>query len=159
SRRRGRPASGSSATVSRTWRRGSLSSRRSWRVSPSATAIRIACSGPPSPFAPRPRSGATIRARAAPGGSTSAAASTGGEGRGGGAGRGISPACYNPLAEEEDDMAILKVARLGHPVLRKLAAPVPVRQIASADTQRLIDDMVATMREYNGAGLAAPQVH
>ena len=56
-------------------------------------------------------------------------------------------------------MAILKVARLGHPVLRKLAAPVPVGQITSAETQRLIDDMVETMREYNGAGLAAPQVH
>lgn len=56
-------------------------------------------------------------------------------------------------------MAILKVARLGHPVLRKTAAPVPVREIRSADTQRLIDDMIETMREYNGAGLAAPQVH
>jgi peptide deformylase len=56
-------------------------------------------------------------------------------------------------------MAILKVARLGHPVLRKVAAPVPVREIRSAETQRLIDDMVETMREYNGAGLAAPQVH
>jgi len=56
-------------------------------------------------------------------------------------------------------MAILKVARLGHPVLRQLAAPVPIEQIRSAGTQRLIDDMVETMREYNGAGLAAPQVH
>ena len=56
-------------------------------------------------------------------------------------------------------MAILKVARLGHPVLRKIAEPVAVKQIMSADTQRLIDDMVETMREYNGAGLAAPQVH
>jgi len=56
-------------------------------------------------------------------------------------------------------MAILKVARLGHPVLRKVAEPVAVKQIASAGTQRLIDDMVETMREYNGAGLAAPQVH
>jgi peptide deformylase len=56
-------------------------------------------------------------------------------------------------------MAILKVARLGHPVLRKIAAPVPVAEIRSAETQRLIDDMVETMREYNGAGLAAPQVH
>jgi peptide deformylase len=56
-------------------------------------------------------------------------------------------------------MAILKVARLGHPVLRQLAAPVPIEQIRSAATQRLIDDMVETMREYNGAGLAAPQVH
>ena len=56
-------------------------------------------------------------------------------------------------------MAILKVARLGHPVLRKVAAPVPVKEIRSAEIQRLIDDMVETMREYNGAGLAANQVH
>ena len=56
-------------------------------------------------------------------------------------------------------MAILKVARLGHPVLRQLSAPVPLGQIRSGETQRLIDDMVETMREYNGAGLAAPQVH
>jgi len=56
-------------------------------------------------------------------------------------------------------MAILKVARLGNPVLRGLAAPVPIGEICSAGTQRLIDDMIETMREYNGAGLAAPQVH
>lgn len=56
-------------------------------------------------------------------------------------------------------MAILKVARLGHPVLRQVAPPVPVTEIRSAETQRLIEDMVETMREYNGAGLAAPQVH
>jgi peptide deformylase len=56
-------------------------------------------------------------------------------------------------------MAILKVARLGHPVLRQPAAPVPFDEIRSAETQRLIDDMVETMREYNGAGLAANQVH
>ena len=56
-------------------------------------------------------------------------------------------------------MAILKVARLGHPVLRQKAEPVPVDEIRSAPIQRLIDDMVDTMHEYNGAGLAAPQVH
>jgi peptide deformylase len=56
-------------------------------------------------------------------------------------------------------MAILKVARLGHPVLRKVAEPIPVKEIRSPETQRLIDDMVETMREYNGAGLAANQVH
>src|SRR5262245_7403539 len=56
-------------------------------------------------------------------------------------------------------MAILKVARLGHPVLRKVAATVPLAEIRAPDTQRLIDDMVETMREYNGAGLAANQVH
>ncbi len=56
-------------------------------------------------------------------------------------------------------MAILKVARLGHPVLRQKAQPVPVDEIRSASIQRLIDDMVETMREYDGAGLAANQVH
>jgi peptide deformylase len=56
-------------------------------------------------------------------------------------------------------MAILKVARLGHPVLRRVAAPVPVSEIRLPETQRLIDDMIETMREYNGAGLAATQVH
>ena len=56
-------------------------------------------------------------------------------------------------------MAILKVARLGHPVLRVKAQPVPVEQIRSALVQRLIDDMVETMREYDGAGLAGNQVH
>lgn len=56
-------------------------------------------------------------------------------------------------------MAILKVARMGHPVLRAKALPVPKDQIASAQVQRLIDDMFETMREYSGIGLAAPQVH
>ena len=56
-------------------------------------------------------------------------------------------------------MAILKVARLGHPVLREKAGPVPLGEIRSAGIQQLIDDMVETMREYDGAGLAATQVH
>jgi peptide deformylase len=56
-------------------------------------------------------------------------------------------------------MAILKVARMGHPVLRAKALPVPPGQIRSAGVQRLIDDMFETMREYAGIGLAAPQVH
>jgi len=56
-------------------------------------------------------------------------------------------------------MAILKVARLGHPVLRTKAKPVPVSEITSPGVQRLIDDMFETMREYSGIGLAAPQVH
>jgi len=56
-------------------------------------------------------------------------------------------------------MAILKVARLGHPVLRTKAQPVPVADIKSAPIQQLIDDMFETMHEYQGIGLAAPQVH
>ncbi len=56
-------------------------------------------------------------------------------------------------------MAILKVARLGHPVIRTPAAAVPKETIASPQMQRFIDDMIETMREYEGVGLAAPQVH
>lgn len=56
-------------------------------------------------------------------------------------------------------MAILKVARLGHPVLRQPARAVPPERIPSAEVQRLIDDMIETMQEYDGAGLAANQVH
>jgi len=56
-------------------------------------------------------------------------------------------------------MAILKVARMGHPVLRTKAAPVPPGDIGSPVVQQLIDDLFETMREYAGIGLAAPQVH
>jgi peptide deformylase len=56
-------------------------------------------------------------------------------------------------------MAILKVARMGHPVLRAKALPVPASDIGSPAVQTLIDDMFETMREYEGIGLAAPQVH
>jgi len=56
-------------------------------------------------------------------------------------------------------MAILKVARLGHPVLRQVAQPVDPAAIDSPGVQRFIDDMIETMDEYDGAGLAAPQVH
>jgi peptide deformylase len=58
-----------------------------------------------------------------------------------------------------DVMAILKVARLGHPVLRERARPVSPDALRSAEVQRLIDDMIETMHEYDGAGLAANQVH
>jgi peptide deformylase len=54
-------------------------------------------------------------------------------------------------------MAILKIANLGNPVLRVPAEPVKNTQ--APDIQRLIDDMIETMREYRGVGLAAPQVH
>ena len=56
-------------------------------------------------------------------------------------------------------MAILKVSRLGHPVLRTAAQPIDPATIATPAVQRLIDDMFDTMREYSGVGLAAPQVH
>ncbi|HET7292370.1 MAG TPA: peptide deformylase [Vicinamibacteria bacterium] len=56
-------------------------------------------------------------------------------------------------------MAILKVARIGHPAVRAGARDLSGAEIGSAEIQRLIDDMVETMHEYDGVGLAAPQVH
>jgi peptide deformylase len=56
-------------------------------------------------------------------------------------------------------MSILKVARMGHPVLRTKTQPVPPAEITSPRIQRLIDDMFETMADHDGAGLAAPQVH
>jgi peptide deformylase len=56
-------------------------------------------------------------------------------------------------------MAILKVSHLGNPVLRKTAAQVDPAELETPELQRFLDDMVDTMREYDGIGLAAPQVH
>ena len=56
-------------------------------------------------------------------------------------------------------MSILKVARLGHPVLRTGAEDLPLDRLSSPLTQKLIDDMIETMKEYDGVGLAAVQVH
>jgi peptide deformylase len=54
-------------------------------------------------------------------------------------------------------MTIRKIARMGHPVLRKQAAPVS--DPLDPEVQRLIDDMIETMIDADGAGLAAPQVY
>jgi peptide deformylase len=56
-------------------------------------------------------------------------------------------------------MPILKVCRLGHPVLRQQARPVAPEVLATPATQTFIDNMVETMIEYRGVGLAAPQVY
>jgi peptide deformylase len=56
-------------------------------------------------------------------------------------------------------MSILKVARMGHPVLRERARPLEKSDLRSPLVQTLIDDMIETMHEYTGVGLAAPQVH
>jgi peptide deformylase len=56
-------------------------------------------------------------------------------------------------------MSILKVARMGHPVLREVAGEVDPTTVRSPAFQKLIDDMIETMHEYHGVGLAAPQVH
>jgi peptide deformylase len=56
-------------------------------------------------------------------------------------------------------MSILKVCHLGHPVLRMESRRVSPDSLARASTQKLIDNMLETMVEYYGVGLAAPQVH
>lgn len=56
-------------------------------------------------------------------------------------------------------MSILKVSRLGHPVLREKAADVEIKDIKAGKFQALLDDMVETMHAYEGVGLAGPQIH
>ena len=55
-------------------------------------------------------------------------------------------------------MALLPIAKLGNPVLRKIAAPIDLRDIPTREFQQLIDDMFETMMEEPGIGLAAPQI-
>jgi peptide deformylase len=55
-------------------------------------------------------------------------------------------------------MAIRKIVRMGHPVLRRPAAPLAREDIASDATRRLIADMIDTLHDYGGIGLAAPQI-
>lgn len=54
---------------------------------------------------------------------------------------------------------ILKVARLGHPIVRTRAREVTREEIARAEFQALVESMIETMHEYSGVGLAAPQIH
>ena len=56
-------------------------------------------------------------------------------------------------------MSILKIARMGHPALRTKARVIERGEIKSPTVQRLVDDLLETMIEYRGVGLAGPQVH
>src|SRR5579871_2641283 len=56
-------------------------------------------------------------------------------------------------------MAIRKIATIGHPILRQVARPVTAEELASPATQAFIDDLVETMHDANGAGLAATQIY
>lgn len=53
----------------------------------------------------------------------------------------------------------LKIAQLGQPVLRQVAADVTPEELSSPKFQLFVDDMLETLRESNGVGLAAPQVY
>jgi peptide deformylase len=56
-------------------------------------------------------------------------------------------------------MTIRKIATIGHPVLRERSRELTREELARPETQRFIDDLIETMRDANGAGLAAPQVY
>jgi peptide deformylase len=56
-------------------------------------------------------------------------------------------------------MALRKIATIGHPVLRQVARTLTREELASSAVQRLVDDLVETMRDASGAGIAANQVH
>ena len=55
-------------------------------------------------------------------------------------------------------MALLKVIKLGNPVLRQQALPIDLSEIKTSSFQQLVDDMFETMYDEPGIGLAAPQV-
>ena len=54
-------------------------------------------------------------------------------------------------------MAILKIAKMGHPVLQQPAQPI--KDPTNSKIRRLVQDMAETLVDAQGAGLAAPQVH
>ncbi|QDZ40083.1 peptide deformylase [Euhalothece natronophila Z-M001] len=56
-------------------------------------------------------------------------------------------------------MFLLKTARLGNPIIRSATEPVSKEELKSAYLQNLIDGMIQTMRDADGVGIAAPQVH
>lgn len=56
-------------------------------------------------------------------------------------------------------MALRKIARLGHPLLRDNAEPITPLELQAQSTQRLIDDMLETMRDAGGVSITAPQMH
>jgi peptide deformylase len=56
-------------------------------------------------------------------------------------------------------MTLRRIAQLGEPVLRERARELSVAELKSESVQRLIDDMIDTMHDADGAGIAAPQVY
>jgi len=56
-------------------------------------------------------------------------------------------------------MTLRKIATIGNPVLRQLARTLSQSELSSPPMQTLIDDMIATMHDADGAGIAAPQVY
>lgn len=55
-------------------------------------------------------------------------------------------------------MAVRRIIRMGHPLLRQVARPLTGEEVGSGALAALVDDMVDTLRDYGGVGLAAPQI-
>jgi peptide deformylase len=55
-------------------------------------------------------------------------------------------------------MSVRRILRMGHPLLRQVARPLAPAELGGEDLQRLIGDMVDTLHDYGGIGLAAPQI-
>ena len=53
----------------------------------------------------------------------------------------------------------LNIAQIGHPILRNKTKDIPINDIKSTNTQKIIEKMIKTMRKHNGAGLAANQIY
>ena len=51
------------------------------------------------------------------------------------------------------------IAQIGHPILRNKTKDIPINEIKSENTQKIIEKMIKTMRKHNGAGLAANQIY
>lgn len=56
-------------------------------------------------------------------------------------------------------MAVRKIIRMGHPTLRQVARPLTADEISSPDLSHLVADMIDTLHDYGGIGLAAPQIN
>ena len=54
-------------------------------------------------------------------------------------------------------MSILKISKIGHPILLKECTEI--KEFSSDSLKKIVYDMSETMLDYNGIGLAAPQVH
>src|SRR3954464_6454150 len=73
--------------------------------------------------------------------------------------RGASARERRPIWATMPAVAIRKIAQMGEPVLRRVARSLSVEELESNAIQTLIDDMIDTMHDADGAGLGAPQVY
>jgi peptide deformylase len=71
----------------------------------------------------------------------------------------IFSSTHLPSADYYKPVAIREIIRMGHPTLRQVARPLSVEELRSNELRELVDDMVDTIHEAGGVGLAAPQIN